>query len=107
MVPRVSTLMSLQAKSLRASPQPLGPKPINMLSGDEFAERQLFDGEVAGQSSYQYDGTNGGIAWKQRVRRYFISKVPAVVEIPNWAGEHDQQTVNVDNFDAVVSHCID
>ncbi len=42
--------------------QLLEVKPISMLGGDKFAERNLFDEKVAGQAAYQYDGTKGGIA---------------------------------------------
>ena len=79
-------------------------KPLNMLSGDKFAERSLFDEKVASSSGYQYDGTKGGVAWKMKVRGYFISKVPALVGILKWAEKHDQDKVEADSFDSVVSH---
>jgi len=82
-------------------------KPLNMLSGDKFAERSLFDEKVASSSGYQYDGTKGGVAWKMKVRGYFISKVPALVGILKWAEKHDQDKVEADSFDSVVSHFMD
>ena len=73
-------------------------QPLNMLSGDKFAERSLFDEKVAASSAYQYDGTKGGVAWKMKVRGYFISKAPARMNILEWAGCMEQGVITVDMF---------
>ncbi len=37
---------------------------------------KLFDDKLANQSSFEFDGSKGGAAWKGKVERYFISRCP-------------------------------
>ena len=67
-------------------------RPLGMLAGDKH-DRQLYDDKLTTQAEYRYDGMKGGPAWKSRVGRYFISKVPALREILRWAELHDKAVI--------------
>ena len=75
-------------------------KPLNMLGGDKFAERSLFDDKIASSSADQFDGTKGGVAWKMKVRGYFIAKAPALVGILKRAEMHGHDKIKTGSFDA-------
>ena len=49
--------------------------------------KAVFDDRMAGQEEYRFNGTKGtnGDAWKGKVERYMISKVPALKTILLWA----------------------
>ena len=63
--------------------------------------------KVAASPGYQYDGTKGGVAWKMKVRGYFISKVPALVSILKWAEMHDQGKVTDEALRAATEGFLD
>ena len=46
---------------------------------------RLFEDKMTSQDSYKFDGTKGGVAWKDRLERYFISKIPALKVLLDWA----------------------
>ncbi len=53
--------------------EPLGP--LGLLNNPE---KQLYDDKRTAQSEYKFDGYKGGVAWKSRLERYLMSKVPAL-----------------------------
>ncbi len=78
-------------------------RPLGLLAGDKH-DRQLYDDKLTTQAEYRYDGMKGGTAWKSRVERYFISKVPALREILRWAELHDKAVITEESFSKVVDH---
>ncbi len=68
--------------------EPLGP--LGLLVNPE---KQLYDDKLTAQAEYKYNGHKNGPAWKSKVERYFMSKVPALKQILKWAEKHDQTTV--------------
>ena len=85
---------------------PLKLRPLGVLAGDR-ADRQIYDDKLTAQPEYKFDGVRGGPAWKSRVERYFISKVPALREILRWAERHDKMTVTEEAFQRVVEPAMD
>ncbi len=67
--------------------------PLGLLNNPE---KQLYDDKLTGQAEYKFDGVKGGIAWKSKVERYFMSKVPALKQILKWAERHDQASITED-----------
>jgi len=63
-------------------PRLIEAKPLNMLSGDKFSERPLFDEKVASSSGCQCDGSRGGVAREVGFRGYFISNAHAPCRHP-------------------------
>ena len=59
-------------------PLQLGPRGV-------LAHGELFDDRVAAQEDFKFSGSKGGDAWKGKVERYLISKVPALDRIFEWA----------------------
>ena len=69
-----------------AGPEPVdvnGPMklslPLGQL-GNERRDRSIYDEKMWGQADYRSDGAKGGSAWKSRVERYFIPKIPVARE---------------------------
>ncbi len=86
--------------------QPLRERPLGMLSSDK-CDRQLYDDKLTSQPEYRFDGHQGGVAWKSKVERYFISKCPALTEILKWAEKHDKVKIEEGAFNNVVVHFMD
>ncbi len=59
-----------------------GPKPLDIYS-------KLFDIKLAQQAEYQYHGIEGGMAWRQKIRNYFVGQCPDCEQLLNWAEAHD------------------
>jgi len=77
------------------------------MAGDKWEGRQLFDDKLMQVAEYTSDGVKGGVAWKNKLIRYFTTKVPALGDILKWAEKHDKEVVSEDAFDTVVGHFID
>ena len=56
-----------------------------LLGAISFKDRSLFDDKFMLASEYQWDGMKGGAAWKSRVERYFITTLPVLRELLEWA----------------------
>ena len=46
--------------------------------GDSLLKGRAFDDRMCGQAEFQFNGSKGGDAWRGKVERYFISKIPAL-----------------------------
>ncbi len=73
---------SLTERALWTLPLKLGP--MGTLSSGK-----LFDDRVTGQEGFRFTGAKGGEAWKGKVERYLISKVPALHVLLGWAERHE------------------
>jgi hypothetical protein len=82
-------------------------RPLGNMAGDKWEGRQLFDDKLMVQAEYMYDGVKGGVAWKGKLSRYFITKVPALGDILKWAEKHGKDEVSEDAFDTVAGHFVD
>ena len=91
-----------------AAPEAKGTRktlPLNLpgpLGAIERRDRSIFDEKLTLQAEYKFDGMKGGIAWKGKVERYFISKAPILKELLEWAESEDMETVTVDMFKRAV-----
>ncbi len=69
-------------RTLWALPLKLGP--MGTLSSGK-----LFDDRVTGQDGFRFTGAKGGEAWKGKVERYLISKIPALHVLMGWAERYE------------------
>ena len=60
-------------------PLSLGPM------GSCLSKGRAFDDRLCGQPEFQFNGSKGGDAWRGKTERYFISKVPALHMLLQWA----------------------
>ena len=67
-------------------PLPLKLGPLGLL---REIKGSLFDDKLPTQEEYKFNGSRGGENWRGKVGRYFISKVPAVKAIFEWAESVD------------------
>ena len=51
----------------------LMPGPLGCIA---FKDKTMFDNRLMPDASYKYNGTKGGMAWKSRVERYFVTQAP-------------------------------
>ncbi len=63
--------------------------PIGCLNSD----KQLYDDKLTTQNEYRFDGVKGGIAWKSKIGRYLMSKVPAMKKLLKWSEKMDMRVV--------------
>ena len=59
-----------------------GPKPLDIYS-------RLFDIKLAQQAEFQYHGVEGGMAWRQKIRNYFVGQCPDCEQLLNWSEAHE------------------
>ena len=94
--------------SATAAPEAKGTKktlPLTLpgpLGAIDRKDRSIFDEKLTLQAEYKFDGIKGGIAWKGKLERYFISKAPILKELLEWAESEDMETVTVDMFKQAV-----
>ncbi len=50
------------------------------------------------QGPFQFNGVKGGIAWKEKVGRYMISRAPVLKEILEWSESIELETITVEKF---------
>ncbi len=72
------------------------------LGGIEHKDRNLFDDKLTLQDKYRFNGLKGGVAWKGKVERYFISKAPVLKDILEWAEKENLDVVTVEMFKQAV-----
>ena len=53
--------------------------------GNSVSKGRAFDDRMCGQAEFQFNGSKGGDAWRGKVERYFISKIPALHMLLQWA----------------------
>ena len=53
--------------------------------GSCLSKGRAFDDRLCGQPEFQFNGSKGGDAWRGKTERYFISKVPALHMLLQWA----------------------
>ena len=71
------------SEGVRDWPLPLKLGPLGALTSG----KAIFDDRMAAQEDYRFNGTKGtsGDAWKGKIERYMISKVPALKTVLLWA----------------------
>ena len=85
-----------QASQARFSlPLSLGPM------GSCLSKGRAFDDRLCGQPGLQFNGSKGGDAWRGKIERYFISKVPALHMLLQWA-EREEGVITDDLLAAAV-----
>ena len=67
-----------------------------------FKERSLFDDKMTTQEEYRFNGVKGGIAWKGKVERHFISRAPILRQILEWAEKEELETITPEKFQEAV-----
>ena len=78
--------------------KPVGP--LGLLATD----KQLFDDKLTDRAEYRFDGAKvDGVAWKSKLERYFMSKVPALLQILEWTEGQDQAEVTEDMLSAALN----
>ena len=65
-----------------------------------LASGRVFDLKIAGQQDFQFSA-KGGDQWKGKTERYFISAVPAVHALFQWA-ERQNEPVTPERYAAAV-----
>jgi hypothetical protein len=72
--------------------------PLGQL-GNDRRDKSIYDDKMTSQSEYRYDGgKTGGAAWKSKVERYFITKIPVAMEILKWAESHNLELITEEKF---------
>ena len=82
-------------RARRARPQalPLELGPMGQLTA---SDSRLFDNKLTNQPLFCFDGQKGGVNWKGKIERYFISKCPALMEMLKWAEKYDGEKIGRD-----------
>ena len=68
---------------------------------------KMFDDKMTSQDTFKFDGTKGGDRWKGKVERYFISKVPAMKAILEWAERLEKDVVTDSDLRKAVGGAMD
>ncbi len=72
-----------------------------------FKDRAILDEKLALQDDYRFNGTKGGLAWKGKVERHFISRAPVLKEILEWAEACELQEIDQVTFAKAVVRKLD
>ena len=67
---------SIPLRTLQFPLRMLGP-----LGCIAFKDKTMFDSRLMLDASYKYNGINGGMAWKSKVERYFVTQAPCFREL--------------------------
>ena len=94
-----------QGESARRRTLPL--KLPGPLGGIARPDRNLFDDKLMSVEEYKFNGVKGGLMWKSRIERYFISKAPVLKEIFEWAEEEDNEVITAARFKEAVGPRLD
>ena len=86
------------ASAARAGPTPLPLALHAPLGAIAFKDRKLFDDKLAMQDEFKFNGVRGGISWKGKVERYFISCAPILKELLEWAEKEDMDEITEEKF---------
>ena len=89
--------------------QPAGTEPVDINGpmkitlplgqlGSEKRDRSIYDDKMMTQPEYRFDGGKNGAAWKSKIERYFITKVPVALEILKWSESHNLEIINEAKF---------
>ena len=79
----------------------LMPGPLGCIA---FKDKSMFDKLIMLAASYKYNGTKGGMAWKSRVERYFVTQAPCLRELLEWAEAEDNEAISEAKFMQAVSN---
>ncbi len=84
-----------------------GPKSLPLalkgpLGAIGYKDRGVFDEKVALQEEYRFNGSKGGLAWKGKTERYFISRAPILKDLLDWAEECDLDIITVEKLQQAV-----
>ena len=77
------------------------PGPLGCIA---FKDNTMFDNRLMLDASYKYNGTKGGMAWKSRVERYFVTQAPCLRELLEWAEAEDSEAISEAKFMQAVSN---
>ena len=64
-----------------------------------FKESALFDQKISMTSDYSFNGLKGGLNWKGKVERYFISRIPVLMNILEWAEKEELYEITQAKFE--------
>ena len=88
-----STYGGYVGRRTRPKPQPL-PIKIGPIGQLQDVNARLFDDRMAAQPAFQFDGSKGGAAWKSKIERYLMSKIPALSELLHWAERYEGEKID-------------
>ncbi len=81
-----------------APPQSLPLKLKGPLGAINVKDRGIFDEKLATQAEYKFDGMRGGVAWKGKTERHFVSRAPIIKDVLKWAEECELEVITVEKF---------
>ena len=76
------------------------PGPLGCIA---FKDKTMFDSRLMLDASYKYNGIKGGMAWKSKVERYFVTQAPCLRELLEWAEAEDNEAISEAKFLQAVS----
>ena len=86
-----------------AMPLELG-LPFGPLANVEKLDKGIYDDKLTTNTDYMSDGVKDGAFWKSKLERYFISKLPAMMEILKWADARNVKPITGEDFFNVSQH---
>ena len=69
-----------------------------------FKDKTMFDSRLMLDASYKYNGIKGGMAWKSKVERYFVTQAPCLRKLLEWAEAEDNEAISEAKFLQAVSN---
>ncbi len=72
-----------------------------------FKERALFDEKISMTGDYSFNGLKGGINWKGKVERYFISRIPVLMNVLEWAEKEELYEITPAKFEEATRGTLD
>ncbi len=73
------------------------------LGGINWAK--LFDHKLAESHAYAYTGDKGGLSWAKKTRGYFISLLPDLMPILDWAAKEKTAKISIERVVAEADTC--
>ena len=69
-----------------------------------YKDRSIFDQKLSLQEEFRFNGTKGGLTWKGKTERYFISCAQVLKDLLAWAEECDLDTISVDKLKQAIGN---
>ena len=60
--------------------------------------KSFFDDKLTTSEEYRFNGVKGGLAWKGKTERHFISRCPILKGILEWAEQEELETISPQRF---------
>ena len=60
--------------------------------------KSFFDDKLTTSEEYRFNGVKGGLAWKGKTERHFISRCQVLKGILEWAEQEELETISPQRF---------